>query len=162
MKVLGILGVAAILLGVQTSRAQLKTQVEKDPSVAQEMFGQSSPSFFFGWFNPEKFHMRQSFDMSVQSVGGRGLTLGTYTNSMSYEFSDKLNASADLSLSYSPNNPFSNFGGGKNDLSSLYLSRLQVNYKPWDNTLIQFQYHQLPYGYAMSPFFDPWFQGYGR
>jgi len=51
---------------------------------------------------------------------------------------------------------------GKNDLSSLFLSRAEVNYKPWDNVLLQVQFRQVPYGgYYFSPYYDPWFMGGG-
>jgi len=92
----------SFLLVVPTARAQFKSQVEKEPSVLDGLVHQSAPSFLFGWFNPEKFHMRHSFDLSYVTSGGQGLSLGTYTNSMSYQFSDNLNARADVSLSYSP------------------------------------------------------------
>ena len=46
------------------------------------------------------------------------------------------------------------------DLSSIYLSRAEINYRPWDNTRIQLSFRQLPYGgyYYYSPFSDPWYR----
>lgn len=154
--------VLMLLLAVPMSWAQFKTQLDKEPSVLDGMVQQSTSSFLFGWFDPEKFHMLQSVEFSYMTLGGQGLSLGTYTNSMSYQFSDKLNARADVSLSYSP---FSSGPSilGKNELSSLYLSRAQVDYKPWDNVLFQVQYRQMPAGsYYYSPFYNPWYRDYGR
>jgi len=148
----------SFLLVAPKAQGQFKSQVEKEPSVLDGLVHQSAPSFLFGWFNPEKFHMRHSFDFSYMTSGGQGLSLGTYTNSMSYQFSDNLNARADVSLSYSP------FSTGptvlkKNDLSAVYLSRAQVNYSPWDNVIVQFQYRQMPTGsYYYSPFYNPWYR----
>lgn len=122
----------------------------------------SAPQLFLGWFNPDKFHMRHSFDLSFATFGNQSLSLGTYTNSMSYEFADNLVARTDLSLSYSPYNNLPTLNGKKNDLSSVYLSRAQLDYKPWDNVLVQVQYRSVPYGsYYYSPFYNPWYGGNG-
>ncbi len=159
-RVVGTL-VAALLLCASQSLAQFKSQVEDGPKVSDGMVQQPPPELFLGWFNPARFHMQQSLSMSYQSIGGQGLSLGTYTNSMSYEFTDNLMARADVSMSYSPSNSFANFGQGRNNLSSLYLSRAQLDYKPWQNVLIQFQYRQNPFGYLYSPYFDPWYREMG-
>jgi len=154
-----IVAVAVVLLWSSASMAQFRTQVDQGPIVSDGMSSQSSGSFLFGWFNPENFHMRHSFGLSYMTFGGQGMSLGTYTNSMTYDFSEKLNARADISMSYSPYNTFSTFGGKKNDLSSIYLSRAEVNYKPWENVQVKFQYRQVPYGnYYYSPFYSPWYR----
>ncbi len=158
-----LLVVAALLLVTQTSPAQFKSQVEQSPSVLEGLYRPSTGFFLFDWFNPANFQMHQSVEMSFQSFGGKGVSLGTYTNSMSYKFADNLNARADISLSYSPYSSFSSpLNGGKNNLSSLYLSRLQMDYQPWKNVFLQVQYRQLPPGsYLYSPFMSPWERGYG-
>jgi hypothetical protein len=145
-----------------TARAQFKTQVEQESRVSNSIYQQPAESFLFGWFNPEKFHMSHSLSFNYMTMGGEGVSLGTYTNSMMYEFADNLNARADVSLSYSPFASSSLMSKGlKNSLSSVYLSRAEVNYKPWENFTVQFQYRQLPYGYYYSPFSSPWFGGDG-
>ncbi len=156
-----------LLVGTISAPAQFKEQAQEDSRISQGIYQQPS-SWLFGWFDPSKFTMRHSFEMSYMTLGGgQGFSLGTYTNSMLYEFSDKLNARADVSLSYSPFNSFSSGPGGKrNDLSSIYLSRAEINYRPWENTLIQFSFRQLPYGgyfYSpfVSPFADPWHREVG-
>jgi opacity protein-like surface antigen len=154
-----IVAVVAALLCASASMAQFKTQVDQGPIVSDGVSSQTTGSFLFSWFDPENFHMRHSFDLSYQTFGGQGMSLGTYTNSMTYDFSDKLNARADVSMSYSPYNTFSTFGGKKNDLSKIYLSRAEVNYKPWENVMVKFQYRQMPYGsYYYSPFYSPWYR----
>ena len=153
--------VLVLLLGVTVASAQLKKQLVEESRVSDGLVRQPEPSLLFGWFNPDKFQMHHIFDISYQTIGGQGISLTTYTNSMTYEFAQNLNARADVSMSYSPYNSFSTFNGKKNDLSSIYLSRAELNYKPWDNVLVQFQYRQLPYGSYYSPFYDPWYRGNG-
>jgi len=153
-----LVAAAVALLFASASMAQFKTQVEQGPRVSDGVSSQTG-SFLFGWFNPESFRMRHSFDLSYHTMGGQGMSLATYTNSMTYDIAENLNARADVSMSYSPYNTFSTFGGKKNDLSSIYLSRAEVNYKPWENVLVKFQYRQVPYGnYYYSPFYNPWYR----
>jgi hypothetical protein len=155
------MAVIMILVSSTLAHAQFKSQVQEEPRVSDGMIHDSSPTLFLGWFNPERFHMNHSFNLSYQTIGGQGLSLGTYTNSMRYDFADNLNARADVSLSYSPNNSFSTYGK-KNDFSSVYLSRAQLNYKPWDNVVVQVQYSQLPYTSPYySPFYSPWYRENG-
>jgi hypothetical protein len=154
--------VVAVTMGLCASVAfgQFKSQIPKETGVSEGLIHPAAPSFFLGWFNPEKFHMRHSFSLSYQTVGGSALSLGTYTNSMLYEFADNLNARADISMSYSPYSSLSTFR--KDDLNAVYLSRAQINYAPWENVLLQVQYRQLPYSnYYFSPWHSPWYREYG-
>jgi hypothetical protein len=154
--------VACLLFVVAAGHAQFRSQVEREGRVSEGLMGQSAPQLFLGWFNPDKFQMHHSFDLSFTSFGGNAISLGTYTNSMSYEFANNLVARTDLSMSYSPYNNLPTLNGKKNDLSSIYLSRAQLDYRPWENVLVQLQYRSLPYGsYYYSPFFNPWYRENG-
>lgn len=142
---------------IAVSFAQFKSQVQQETQVSLGRLGDSSPfSALFGWFNPDKFSMRHSFDVSYTTVAGRGFSLSTYTNSMRYEFADNLNARADISMSFSP------FGSlpmiNRSDLNGIYLSRAEVNYKPWENVLMQVQFRQMPYNPWYSPYYDPFYR----
>jgi hypothetical protein len=151
--------VVFFLAGLGRAEAQFKNQRETEDRVSDGVSAVASPSMILGFFDPERFHMHHTFSLSYQTFGGQGMSLGTYTNSMTYDFSDRLNARADVSLLYSPYNTFSGLGGkGKTDLSSIFLSRAEVNYRPWDNVMLQVQFRQLPYGgYFLSPYSDPWY-----
>lgn len=158
MKKLALL-FALVTVGFGIASAQLKSQVAQETQVSiTRLGGDSSPlSYLFGWFDPDKFTMRHSFDMSFMTAGGHGLSLGTYTNTMMYQFDDNLNARADIAFSFSPYSSFSTFD--KKDLSQVYLKNAEVNYKPWDNTKISLSFRQMPYGtgYYYSPFYSPYY-----
>jgi hypothetical protein len=150
--------VVLALLIPSIGSAQFKAQLEQEPSVADAMMRSDQSSLLFGWFDPSKFSMHHSLSMSYQTMGGQGVSLGMYTNSMAYQITDRLNARADVSLMYSPYNTFSAPGGKKNDLSKIFLSNAEVNYRPWDNFQIRLQYRQAPYGtYGYSPMMNSWF-----
>jgi hypothetical protein len=155
-KIAGVALMACVL--TVTSHAQFKSQVEDQAAISDVFIHDSSPSLLFGWFNPDRFHMSHSVSFSYTSFAGGGMSLGTYTNSMRYDVLDNLSARADVSLSYSPYNSFSTFG--KNDLSSIYLSRAEIDYRPWENMMVKVQYRNSPYGYY-SPFYSPWYRDFG-
>lgn len=162
MKKLAVL-IATLALASAVSSAQFKSQVGQETQVSVNKLGDPSPlSYLFGWFNPDKFMMRHSFDMSYTTFGGQGLSLGSYTNSMMYQFADNLNARADIAFSFSPYNSIAQFN--KSDFSKVYLKNAEVNYKPWDNTYISLSYRQMPYRYYSgyySPFYDPFSRDMG-
>ncbi|MDI6765709.1 MAG: hypothetical protein QME52_02640 [Bacteroidota bacterium] len=143
-----------LLLLSAVSLAQFKSQAEK-PSVAQSMVQPgASMNSFFGLLNPNNFMMRHNFSMSYMSFGGNGLSLASYTNSIFYKISDPLNVRFDVTLQGSP------FGQSnyQNSFSGLYLSRAQLNYKPWENFLIKFEYNQLPRSFYGT--YNPWYNPY--
>lgn len=155
---LGIVAVMAALLAT-SAFSQFKEKAEARPSVSESMVRADDSGLMFGWFDPNRLTMHHTYSLSYQSLGGKGLSLGVYTNSLMYKFSELLDFQADISLMHSP---FNSFGDKmRNDLSGIFLSRAQLNYRPSDNMLFQIQFRQLPplywlggYGYRSSNFFD--------
>ena len=133
--------------------AQFKTKINDEPNVGQSLVRSDDNGLMFGWFDPSKLKMAQSFSMSYQTFGQNGFALGVYTNSLSYQVSDPLSLQMDVSVM---NSPYSSMGGNfAKSLSGIYLSRAELNYKPSENTLFQIQFRQLPaslyyggYGYG--------------
>src|SRR3990172_1365680 len=120
--------------------AQFKQQVESRPSVSESLVRPQNSNFLFGWFDPSQLSFHHSYSLSYMNVGGQGLSLGVLTSSLFYKFSEPLDVQFDVSMQHSP---FSSFGNTK-DLSGIYLSRAQLNYRPSENMLFQIQYSQLP------------------
>ncbi|HMK38831.1 MAG TPA: hypothetical protein VK569_05790 [Bacteroidota bacterium] len=152
-----------LLLAAGVARAQFKPDAAHPSDESGGLITQPPSSLIFGWFDPNRFTMRHSVEMSYTSFGGQGMSLGTYTNSMMYQFADNLNARADVAMSFSPSNSFAGFGAkGSNNFSGIYLRNAMVNYRPWDNVQVQLQYSQLPYGSMYySPFNYPMFRENG-
>ena len=145
----------AVLLVNGIAFAQFKTKMNDEPSVSQSLVRSDDSGLLFGWFDPGKLKMSQSFSLSYQTFGNQGLSLGVYTNSLSYQISNPLSVQMDVSVVHSP---YSSLGNDfTKSLSGIYLSRAELNYKPSDNMLFQIQYRQLPaslyyggYGYGGS------------
>ena len=155
--------VCVLALAAGSAVAQFKTDPARDPESSGSLITAPPSTVLFGWFDPSKFSMRHSMEFSYMSFGGQGMSLGTYTNSMMYQFADNLDARADVSMSFTPTNSFSSFGGkGANNFSGVYLRDAQINYKPWENFQVRLQYSQLPYGsYYFSPYYYPMFRENG-
>ena len=143
MKTMMYAVIAVVLIGGSVS-AQFKTKMDDEPNVSQSLVRSGDDGFLFGWFDPSRLKMAQSFSMSYQTSGQNGFALGVYTNSLSYQVSDPLSLQMDVSVMHSP---YSSIGGDfAKSLSGIYLSRAELNYKPSDNMLFQVQFRQLPPG----------------
>jgi hypothetical protein len=157
LSILLMLVLAAAL--TTTASSQLKSQSRADESASTSLVHQGGAgtwggglNSFFGLLDPDRFMMRHSFSYNFMSAGGEGLSLASYTNSMFYRISDPLDVRFDVTLQGSPFGPTA--GATRNDLNRIYLSRAELNFRPWDNVFFQVEYRQLPYAYYRSPF-DP-------
>ncbi len=148
---------ALTTIGVQ---AQFKPTTESRTSVTESIVRSDNAGLLFGWFDPSRLIMNHTYSFSYMNAGGRGLSVGMYTNSLYYKFSDPLDVQFDISLMHSPFNSM----GNKNDLSGIFLSRAQLNYRPTENMLFQIQYRQLPPMYWLSGVnrYSSFFEGVGR
>jgi len=141
--------------------AQFKDSGAPAPDIKEGMFKPDNSSLF-GFLESPNFNMKQSYSMSYSTFGGQGLALGVYTNNMSYQFSKNLNVELEASV---VNAPYSTLGKSfQNSLNGIYLSRAAVNYQPWKDVSISFQYSRLPYyyspysymgGYGSGMYYDP-------
>lgn len=132
----------AVVLMYGSVSAQFKTKMNEEPSVSQSLVRSDDSGLLFGWFDPSRLKMAQSFSMSYQTFGKQGLALGMYTNSLSYQVSEPLSLQMDVSVVHSP---YSSLGGDfAKSLSGIYLSRAELNYRPSENTLFQIQFRQMP------------------
>lgn len=158
--VLGTMLSSFILAYPSVSLGQLRDQTPSEkPNVYESMVKPADVSnLFLGFFNPDNFLMRHSYSLSYYSVGGKGIALGVYTNSMLYQISNPLTLRVDWSLAYSP---YSSFGKEfQNDFSGLFLNRAELDYKPSKDFRINLQFRQVPGGYYSPYYSNPLYRGY--
>ena len=148
-----------------SATAQLKTQSPAERSASASLVrpgGAGSGgwggglSSFFGLLDPDRFLMRHTLSYNYMSAGGSGLSMASYTNSMFYSIADPFNVRFDVTLQGSPFG--STAGADRRDLSRIYLSRAEMNYRPWENVYLQLQYRELPYS-PYRNYIDPWYFG---
>ena len=152
--------IALSLLATSSTYSQFKRTTEDQPKVSDSFITPETDSDLLSFFNPENFKMRQSFSMDYMTMGGQGLSLGTYTNSMMYKLSNQFDARADVSVQSSP---YSSFGQRlQSSLTGVFLNRAEINYRPSDNMLLRVSYQRAPLG--MNSMFSPYsgmFHGMG-
>jgi hypothetical protein len=129
-----------LVSGTLVAFGQFRTSTESRPTVSESLVRPDDGGLLFGWFDPSRFSMHQSFSLSYMTGGGQGLSLGVYTNSMFYQISKPLDVQFDVSVMHSP---YSSLGNAK-DFSGIFLSRAQLDYRPAENMLLQISYRQLP------------------
>lgn len=104
-------------------------------------------------FDPAHFRMSQSIEFSSSSFGGQASSLGMFTNSMMWQFNDKLAARVDVSAAYSPNagtfgNSGQNLNGGN---AQIFVKNAEIAYRPKENVQLHLSFRQSPYGRYGSP-----------
>lgn len=139
-----------VLLGV-TAPAQAQLRADVTSAVQRAPIRLYHPGTGFSLsdlFSPDHFRMQHTYEMSMGTIGGSSYSLGIYTNSMLWQFSDKLAARVDIGIAHSP------WGGslGLNQRPQIFLRNAELAYRPRENMLFQFTVRQSPYGYFMAPY----------
>ena len=119
---------------------QLKSQVPEQ-NVGALITG-NNLSTIVHLLDPSRFNMNHSFSMSTMSLGSQAMNVASYTNIMTYE----LNPNLHLGTSFSLIQPTGMMGPGNYGLNKpqfLYDANLQ--YRPSENTLIEFNMSNRPY-----------------
>ncbi len=145
------------LLFATCAAAQLRSSTVQEQSASLSLVRPGSGlSSFFGLLNPDNFLMKHTLSYNYLNAGGTGLSVASYTNSMFYRIADPLNVRMDITLQGSPFGPTA--GGDRNNLSRLYLSRVELNYQPSKDVFLQLQYREAPY-FSSYGFYDPFYFG---
>ena len=89
-----------------------------------------------------RFNMQHNFSMSTMSLGGQAMNVAAYTNMMTYE----LNPNLHLGTSFSLIQPTGMMGPGNYGLNKAqFLYDANLQYRPSENTLIEFNMSNRPY-----------------
>jgi len=145
-----------ILLGVSMPvQAQLRETAFEQQAPAK-LYDTNSSSFSLNkFFDPAHFRMSQSAEFSTSSFGGHTSSLGMFTNSMMWQFNEKLAARVDVSVAYSPNASTlssNNTGGALNGDARVFVQNAEFAYRPSKNVQLHLSFHQSPYGRYGSPY----------
>jgi hypothetical protein len=152
-KTLSVLCLILMLGLTMPAQAQLRQDVHTQAAPAR-LYDQGGATFSLNkYFSPEHFRMSHTVEMSSGSFG----SLGMYTNSMMWQFSQKLAARVDLSVGYSPSgNAFGNNDRlNQGDNTRFFLRNAELAFRPNEKSLLHLSVRQSPYGAYASPY------GYG-
>ena len=150
----------ALLYAAAPAQAQLRANLPQgDAPVAVY---ENQQGFSLGSLvNPDHFKISNSYEMSFSSFGGQNLGLGVLTTSLRYQPTDKLAARVDVGVAHSPfgsEGVQQQLGFSSETPAKVYLQNAQIAYRPTENSVIQFQIQQSPYGSYASPYgyYDPY------
>ncbi len=93
--------------------------------------------------------MQHTYNMSFNSFGGNYQNVNAYTNSMFFNFSEKITGRVDISFFHTPFSQNNQVMGGKNFQNKVSISNAELNFKLSENSYLRFQYQKFPnsYGY---------------
>ncbi len=167
-----LLGFVFALALVQPTSAQLREDARVLASQdAPKLYDAGSAFSLNKLFSREHFRMGHAYELSAGSMGGNGYSMGVYTNSLMWQFNQKLAARVDLSVAHSPfgNAPGNMYGQnvtGEGQPFRFFVQNAEVAYRPTENTELHFSFRQSPYGSYYSPYganpygYSPYGRGY--
>ncbi len=168
-KTLSLLVLVAFLGLTVPAQAQFRAAVQESPAPSRLYDANGAAGFLLNkLFNPSVFRMSHSFEMSAGSFGGNSYSLGMYTNSMAWQFNNKLAARVDVAVAYSPHNEAASALGFSNERPQVFLRNAEIAWRPAKNVQLHLQVRQSPYGSYMSPYgyggygYSPYGYGYSR
>ena len=120
------------------------------------------------FFQQINIQMSQSYEMSFASNGGGVQNINSYTNTLQFAFSPKLQGRVDVSFLHSPfGGNTLGFGSNASGIQQGFSPRVMIrnaelNYKISEKTFLRVQYQQLPntMGYNVYSRFNP-YRSYG-
>jgi len=137
--------VIALVLAASPANAQLRSAGSAQ-ATSVRLYDQGNVGFSLNrFFTPEHFRMSHSFEASSSSFGG-GSSIAMYTNSMQWQFSNKLAARVDVAAAYSPlqDQRLNSITG--NQSPQVFLRNAEIAYRPSENVQIHLSMRRNPYG----------------
>lgn len=132
------------------SFAQFKSQTQL-PSISAQIAKPAS-NLLLGFLDPNRFQMHHSFSMSYATMGGQGMMVNSYMNTIDYQISNPLFLRLNLGLMNSPINSFNNPALDK----ARFFGSAELSYRPSDNTLIQLGIDYRPGFYPGNYYNNYW------
>lgn len=126
--------------------AQLRSNLSATPDYSKSVINTKATTIQKGLneFFSNNVRMSHSYSMNFGSIGGSFQNMNAYTNTMEFDFTQKLGGRLDVSFLHSPFGQ-SNISNSNNSLGSEVIIRnAELNYQINDNAHIKFQYQQIP------------------
>ena len=129
---------------------QFKKDVEK-PNVSESLnFAQYNNSFL-GFLDPSRLHMSHSVSMSYMSIGGNGMMVNSYVNTLNYQFNENWILTTKLGIM---NSPYNSLPGNTFLNESEFFGGAELKYKPSEKSVFTIRFEKTPYYYNGSGFYN--------
>lgn len=108
--------------------------------------------FLDALFDASRFTMSHSYSMSMGTVGRQSFNQGLYLNTMSWKLADPLFMQLRVGYAHQPLGGNSLFGESSKT-GQFFLQQAYVEYKPFKNAKLTFEYQSMPQSsFYHSPF----------
>ena len=122
---------------------QLKRDSDK-VNISNTLQSGVAQNSLLGFLDPSKFQMSHNFSVSYASMGGAGVVMNTYLNSINYKFSDQLSIRTKLGIMSSPYNTLPN-QPYLNDAQ--FFGGAELIYRPTDKSAVMLRFESVPSNY---------------
>ena len=148
---LRLLMVAILVVLTVSASAQAQVTTDLSSTGSGTLFTQPK-GFLDALFNSSRFSMSHSYSMTVGSVGKYGFNQGLYLNTMTWQVADPLLMQIRVGYAHQPLGQSALFGQSQSS-SQLFLQQAYLEYKPFKNAKLTFEYQSMPNSlYWTSPF----------
>lgn len=130
--------------------AQFKSQA-KLPNIS-EVIATDAGRSVFSLFDPTRFSMHHSLSMSYMTIGGRGMMVNSYMNTMEFQLSNPLFLRVNLGVMNTPFNSFNNPALN----GTQFFGGAELYYRPTQHSMIKVGVNVGPNMYYYSPFYSPY------
>lgn len=142
-----VLGLALLL--ADPASAQFQADVPGRPAPV-EVASPDAPSLSLGnLFNAQTLSLSHSYQYGYSAGVGGDLGLGVFTTSLRWQPSARLAGRVDVGVAHGATGSLANAAGFSPDRPArLFLQNAELAYRPTENSMIQLQVSQTPYGAA--------------
>ena len=135
------------------TQAQLRKNLPTPYDYSGPIINRKTPTVQYSlnqFFQKINVQMSQSYEMSFASNGGEVQNINSYTNTIQFTFSPKLQGRVDVSFLHSPfGGNTLGFGSNASGIQQGFSPRVMIrnaelNYKISEKTFLRVQYQQLP------------------
>ncbi|MEL6615660.1 MAG: hypothetical protein AAFQ43_07980 [Bacteroidota bacterium] len=143
-----VLGLALLL--ADPASAQFQADVPARPAPVEVVASPEAPSLSLrSLFNAETLSLSHSYQYGYSAGLGGDLGLGVFTTSLRWQPSARLAGRVDVGVAHGATGSLANAAGFSPDRPArLFLQNAELAYRPTQNSLIQLQVRQTPYGAA--------------
>jgi len=148
MKNIRVITIIILLLPV-LSFGQLKKDIPQT-NISHTLNSAIFNNPFIGLLDPSRFNMQHSFSVSYASMGGYGIMMNSYMNTINYKFSDNLFITTKIGLM---NSPYSSLPGENPWQDVKFFGGAELKYLPTENSMIKLRFESTPFYYPTNRYY---------
>lgn len=150
--------IALILIVPVLSFAQLKKDAGKI-NISNTLETGGMQNSLMGFLDPSRFHMQHGFSVSYSAMGGAGVMMNAYTNTIDYKVNDQVSVRTILGIM---NSPYNTLPGQSYLKDAQFFGGAEIIYRPSDETSLLLRVESVPSSYYFQRGFYGGYPSYYR